>query len=267
VTAPPGLGTRRAPGTHDDVTDASVVERSWEEPEVFAVLFDRYADDIHRYAARRLGAEAAEDLMAETFVIAFQQRRGYDLAREHARPWLYGIVTNLVGRHRRTEARRLRALARVAGTSPGEDEPLADRVAAKVSAEDTRTRLAGALAALPARHRDVLLLIAWGDLDYAEAAQALGVPVGTVRSRLHRARTKLRRSLGGSDPTAPHEQHGRSRNTARLQNAEQPENTEHPETPDRPENPEHPESAAGTRNTEHPETTARARNTEETRRG
>jgi len=79
-------------------------------------------------------------------------------------------------------------------------------VAAKVSAEGSRGQLAGALAALPARHRDVLLLIAWGDLDYAEAAEALGVPVGTVRSRLHRARTKLRQALGGSDPAALHEE-------------------------------------------------------------
>ncbi|MFE7172994.1 RNA polymerase sigma factor [Streptomyces sp. NPDC057616] len=207
VTASPSVGAHDAPGAYDDsVTDATVVERSWDEPDVFAVLFNRYADDIHRYAARRLGAEVADDLMAETFVIAFQRRRGYDLSRPHARPWLYGIVTNLVGQHRRAEARRLRALARVAGTTPAEGEPLADRVVAKVGAEHSRARLAGALAGLPARHRDVLLLIAWGDLDYAEAAQALGVPVGTVRSRLHRARAGLRQALGGSDPTALHEE-------------------------------------------------------------
>ena len=207
VTALPSIGARSDPGAHDDpVTDASVVERSWSEPDVFAVLFSRYADDIHRYAARRLGAEAADDLMAETFVIAFQQRRRYDLSRPQARPWLYGIVTNLVGQHRRAEARRLKALARVAGASPGEAEPLADRVADRVSAEHSRAQLAGALAGLPVRHRDVLLLIAWGDLDYAEAAEALGVPVGTVRSRLHRARTRLRQALGGSDPTALHEE-------------------------------------------------------------
>ncbi|MYX73219.1 sigma-70 region 4 domain-containing protein, partial [Streptomyces sp. SID3915] len=80
-------------------------------------------------------------------------------------------------------------------------EPLADRVAARVSAEGTRGALAGALAALPARYRDVLLVVAWGDLDYAEAAEALGVPVGTVRSRLHRARKRVRAALGGADPT------------------------------------------------------------------
>nr|WP_187355979.1 RNA polymerase sigma factor [Streptomyces sp. QL37] len=190
-------------------SDASVVRRSLEDPDAFAALFDRYADDIHRYAARRLGTEAADDLMAETFVIAFQQRRRYDLSRPQARPWLYGIVTNLVGGHRRAEARRLRALSRAASTAPGagsgDGEPLADRVAARVSAEGVRGELAGALAALPARYRDVLLVVAWGDLDYAEAAEALGIPVGTVRSRLHRARKKLREALGGSDPTRLHD--------------------------------------------------------------
>ena len=207
MTALPDIGADPAPGScADPVSDASVIERSWDEPDAFAVLFNRYADDIHRYAARRLGTEAADDLMADTFVIAFQQRRRYDLARTHARPWLYGIVTNLVGQHRRAEARRLAALSRVATAAPAEGEPLEDRVAARVSAEGSRAQLAGALAALPARHRDVLLLIAWGDLDYAEAAEALGVPVGTVRSRLHRARTRLRKTLGGSDPAALHEE-------------------------------------------------------------
>ncbi|MCX5410972.1 RNA polymerase sigma factor [Streptomyces sp. NBC_00059] len=213
MTASPGIETGQCAESsgaegHAE-SDASVVRRSLEDPDAFAALFDRYADDIHRYAARRLGTEAADDLMAETFVIAFQQRRRYDLARPHARPWLYGIVTNLVGGHRRAEARRLRALSRAESAAPGDGggdgEPLADRVAARVSAEGIRSELARALAALPARYRDVLLVVAWGDLDYAEAAEALGVPVGTVRSRLHRARKKLREALGGSDPTRLHD--------------------------------------------------------------
>ncbi|WP_046258260.1 RNA polymerase sigma factor [Streptomyces sp. WM6386] len=191
----------------DALSDASVVERSWEEPDAFEILFHRYADDIHRYVARRLGAEVADDLMAETFVVAFQQRRRYDLSRPQARPWLYGIVTNLVGQHRRAEARRLRAFSRVASTGSGDGgDALADRVVARVGAEHSRAQLAAALAKLPARYRDVLLVIAWGDLDYAEAAEALGIPVGTVRSRLSRARTRLRDALGGADPTALHEE-------------------------------------------------------------
>lgn len=178
-------------------SDGSVIERSWETPEAFAVIFDRYADDIHRYIARRLGSDIADDLMAETFVIAFQRRRRYDLSHAHARPWLYGIATNLIGRHRREEARRLRALSRMAALPPGrEDSGPEDAVTERLGAGGTDGPLAGALAELPARYRDVLLVIAWGELDYEEAAQALGVPVGTVRSRLHRARTRLRRTLG-----------------------------------------------------------------------
>jgi RNA polymerase sigma factor, sigma-70 family len=205
-TAAAAAGSDSGVGAGEDGdSDASVIERSWDEPDVFAELFHRYADDIHRYAARRLGTEAADDLMAETFVIAFQRRRRYDLSRPHARPWLYGIVTRLIGGHRRAESRRLRAMTRVASAAPadgGGGEPLAERVAARISAESTRGALWAALAKLPARHRDVLLVVAWGDLEYAEAAEALGIPLGTVRSRLHRARKKLREALGGSNPTA-----------------------------------------------------------------
>ncbi len=100
---PPGVRTR---DTDREETDARVIERSRDEPELFAVLFDRYADAVHRYAARRLGPEAAEDLMAETFTTAFQRRHTYDLSRGDARPWLFGIATNLVSRHRRSQARR-----------------------------------------------------------------------------------------------------------------------------------------------------------------
>ncbi|MFF4353768.1 RNA polymerase sigma factor [Streptomyces sp. NPDC001530] len=211
MTVSPSVGIRHATGPESaGDSDASVIERSWAEPDAFAGLFERYADDIHRYVARRLGADVADDLMAETFVIAFQRRRCYDLSQPHARPWLYGIATNLVGRHRRTEARRLRALSRVTSlvADEGDDgEPLADRIADKVSAESSRAALAGALGRLPARHRDVFLVITCGDLDYKEAAQALGIPVGTVRSRLHRARSKLRQALSASHPAVLHDAH------------------------------------------------------------
>jgi RNA polymerase sigma-70 factor (ECF subfamily) len=203
VTLLPGTGAAfavTADATGD--SDGSVIERSWRTPDAFAVIFDRYADDIHRYIARRLGSDTADDLMAETFVIAFQRRRRYDPAHPHARPWLYGIATNLIGRHRREEARRLRAMSRMAAlTADQADGGPEDAVTERLGAAATDGTLAGALAELPARHRDVLLVIAWGELDYTEAAQALGVPVGTVRSRLHRARTKLRRALDGPDRT------------------------------------------------------------------
>ena len=175
------------------VADAAVIERSWAEPEAFAELFDRHADEIHRYTAWRLGGDGAEDVLAETFTVAFQHRRRYDLAREDARPWLYGIATNLVARQRRSEARRLRALSRT--VPPVEAEPLADLVAARLTASAESREVAAVLARMPARQRDVVLLHAWAELDYEEIAQALGVPVGTVRSRLSRARTKLQKAV------------------------------------------------------------------------
>ncbi|MFE4968237.1 RNA polymerase sigma factor [Streptomyces sp. NPDC056660] len=198
TVGPPGTGTR---DEDREDSDARVIARSREEPEQFAVLFDRYADAVHRYAARRLGPEAAEDLMAETFITAFQRRHTYDPARADARPWLFGIATNLVGRHRRAEARRFRALSRLPEPVVHE-EPVADRAVARAGATGVRRELAAALGGLSARHRDVVLLVAWADLDYEEAAEALGVPVGTIRSRLHRARGRLREALGGTDPTA-----------------------------------------------------------------
>ncbi|WP_262060863.1 RNA polymerase sigma factor [Streptomyces sp. STR69] len=201
MTVEPGV--RVGQDSDASTSDASEIERSWDEPEAFAVLFDRHADSVHRYAARRLGPEVAEDLMAETFTIAFQQRFRYNTELADARPWLFGIATNLVGRHRRAEARRLKAIGRLPSAAPadGSEDTVADQVAARVSAQAVRGELALGMARLPARHRDVLLLVAWADLGYEEVARALEIPVGTVRSRLHRARRKLRDALGGSDPT------------------------------------------------------------------
>jgi RNA polymerase sigma factor (sigma-70 family) len=183
-----------------EADDAAVIGRSRQEPEAFAEVFRRYAPDIKRYVTRRLGPEAAEDIVAETFLAAFRQRGGYDLSRQNARPWLYGIATNLMGRHVRTEVRQLRILERT-GTDPVMAS-FTERSDERLSAEAFGPTLAGALAALPNGHRDALLLVVWGDLSYPEAAQALGVRMGTVRSRISRARKRLRRDLGGVDPVA-----------------------------------------------------------------
>ncbi|MER6158131.1 RNA polymerase sigma factor [Streptomyces sp. NPDC001868] len=178
--------------------DAEIVAQSLEQPELFARLYDRYAPDIHRYVARRLGDSMADDLTADTFLTAFRIRGRYDRTRTNARPWLYGIAGNLIGKHRRTEVRALKALART-----GHDPVAASWSETWVERTDTRVAaqgpLAGALAALPAGDRHVLLLVAWADLGYQEVAQALDIPVGTVRSRLNRARRKVRTALG-ADP-------------------------------------------------------------------
>jgi len=183
-----------------DADDASVIQLSRHEPEHFTVLFRRHAPHIQRYVVHRLGQDAADDIVAETFLLAFRQRDSYDQTRADARPWLYGIATNLIGRHRRAEIRMYRALART-GIDPVM-EPFTDTVDDRVSASGASRRLAAALARLPAELRDTLLLVAWGDLSYEEVATALGVPIGTVRSRVSRARRKLRRTLGDTNPAA-----------------------------------------------------------------
>src|SRR6516165_4416541 len=149
-----------------DADDAAVIRLSRHEPEHFTALFRRHAPHIQRYVVRRLGQDAADDIVAETFLLAFRQRNSYDQTRTDARPWLYGIATNLIGRHRRTEIRLYRALART-GADPVM-EPFTDTVDDRVSATSASRRVAAALARLPEEHRDTLLLVAWGDLSYEE---------------------------------------------------------------------------------------------------
>ncbi|MER5180645.1 sigma-70 family RNA polymerase sigma factor [Streptomyces sp. NPDC002896] len=190
MTGPPAT-PQATPKVQDD---ADVVAQSLEQPELFAQLYDRYAADIHRYAARRLGDAAADDITADTFLTAFRIRARYDRARPNARPWLYGIAGNLIGKHRRAEVRALKAMART-----GHDSVAATWVEDTEDRVDAQAPLAGALASLAAGDRHVLLLVAWADLTYPEVAEALGIPVGTVRSRLNRARRKVRTALG-ADP-------------------------------------------------------------------
>ncbi|MBX6382465.1 MAG: RNA polymerase sigma factor [Microbispora sp.] len=170
-----------------------LIAASLTTPESFAGVFDRHADEIHAYAGRRLGPEHADDVTAETFLVAFRKRHRYDTSRPDARPWLYGIAGNLISRHRRAEVRRLRALARAPHEAGSLHEE--ERGAERASAAALRPALAAALAGLSAAERDLLLLVAWADLSYEEAAEALKIPIGTVRSRLHRVRGKLRRHL------------------------------------------------------------------------
>jgi RNA polymerase sigma-70 factor, ECF subfamily len=202
VTEQPPEGREALSATTDLVSspesDAVVIQQSRAEPERFSAIFDRYFAEIHRHLARRVGGKAADDLAAEVFLTAFAQRARYDLARHCARPWLYGIATNLVGSHRRQEGRYFRALARTDRQPAWQADD--DRVTDRVSASALRPALAAALAALSPGDRDVLLLVALADLGYPEVAQALGIPEGTVASRLHRARRQLRAALGGSNP-------------------------------------------------------------------
>jgi RNA polymerase sigma-70 factor (ECF subfamily) len=186
--------------------DANMIKESWAEPERFAAIFDRYFSEVHRYIARRIGPGVADDLAAEVFLAAFAQRGKYDTARGCARPWLYGIATNLIGSHRRHERRLLRAIVRT-GLPPAwhcDEERLIDRVSAAAAGP----ALADALMALAPGDRDALLLVALADLSYADVAAALDIPYGTVCSRLNRARRLVRESLGGINPIGDQERVG-----------------------------------------------------------
>jgi RNA polymerase sigma-70 factor (ECF subfamily) len=171
-------------------TDSEILRRSWETPAAFAELYDRHAPTIHRYAARRIGASVADDIMSETFLVAFERRTDFDLERDDARPWLYGIATTLLKKHSRLEARAWKGLV-AAGAAETSTDAI-DALGSRVDAEIAMRRLASTIKRMPARDRDTLLLHAWADLDYEGIAHALAVPVGTVRSRLNRARRTLR---------------------------------------------------------------------------
>ena len=177
----------------DVVSDAEVVEASWRDPERFGELFDRYYEMIFRYAVRAVGPSDGADVAAEVFTLAFESRARFDPAYRSAGPWLFGIAANVVAERLRRGFKRSRAFERL---SPSGSEPdAADAVADRVDAERTRPLLAAALESLRPEELDVLLLFALGDLSYDEIAAALGIPIGTVRSRLHRGRQKLRNRI------------------------------------------------------------------------
>ena len=181
-------------------TDAAVIRQSWAEPERFEEIFRRWFTRIHHYLGGRVGGRIADDLAAEVFTRAFAQRDRYDLTRDSAGPWLYGIATNLAGTYWRQERSRYRALARSHqdGAAPSDEDLIADRISAVAAGP----ALARALAALNRGERDVLLLAALAGLGNQEIAQSLGIPYGTVCSRLSRARRRVQASFGGINPAA-----------------------------------------------------------------
>lgn len=181
-------------------TDGEAIAASLVEPRAFGVVFERHFGAILRYLRRRLDDQPAEEATAQTFFVAFDERGRFDRERADARPWLFGIATNIAHRHRRSEIRELRAVAALgadASTSHDGSE-------AKIDAERMRGALARCLAELPAEESDVLYLLVWAELDQPEIAAALDIPLGTVKSRLSRARRRVREALGlpAPDPSS-----------------------------------------------------------------
>lgn len=177
---------------HGEAADAAVIARSVDEPAVFAELFERHFSLVYRFLSLRAGQQSTGDLAAETFVIAFHRRADYDLTRPDARPWLLGIGANLAREQRRSERRRRETLRRLAhGLPPGSQEDTSAGMDGSANSDELRA----ALAELPPEQLDLLLLFACVGLSYGEIAEALSLPIGTVRSRIHRLRHRLRGRL------------------------------------------------------------------------
>ncbi|ROR90896.1 RNA polymerase sigma factor [Nocardioides aurantiacus] len=191
---------------HQDLSDAELFAASVATPRLFGAVFDRHAPEILRYLTRRVGPQDAEDLLSQTFLVALEKRASFDQGAETARPWLYGIASNVLLRRQRDEVRFLRALARVSGEP--DEANFEEAAAQRVDARSESAALAAGLASLSPGDRNVLLLVVWADLSHQQISRALGIPVGTVKSRTHRARQQLRRHLEPSTRLERTPRHG-----------------------------------------------------------
>lgn len=179
-------------------SDAELLRTAASEPAAFETVFLRHVAAIQRYIGGRVAADTVEDLVSETFTVAYDRRGCYRHEYPDARPWLFGIATNIMRRHHRTERTRFHAYRRIP-LGQAEDGP-ESTAAALVDARSARTVLLAALTQVQRGDRDALLLMAWAELSYEEISRALEIPLGTVRSRINRARRCLRELLADAPP-------------------------------------------------------------------
>ncbi|MEU1392801.1 MULTISPECIES: RNA polymerase sigma factor [unclassified Nonomuraea] len=162
--------------------------------EALGALFDRYARDVYNHCFRRTADwSAAEDLTSVVFLEAWRRRGEVRISRESALPWLLGVANNVL-RNRRRSLRRHKAALEQLPAQAYEPDPAED-VAGRIDDERRMRKILTVMDRLPPADREVLTLCVWSELTYEEAAVALGVPVGTVRSRLSRARSRLKEHL------------------------------------------------------------------------
>ncbi len=159
----------------------------------FVAQVEEHGPDIHAYLSRRTVGGVADDLLGDVWVAAYGGRSGYDPERGTPRAWLYGVARHVLHGYYRKQ--RLR-VGRFLGIDRSTDETAA--VDARLDAAALGPALRAGLRELPDVERELLLLVAWENLTPTEAAQVLGIPPGTARSRLHRARTRMDERLGGS---------------------------------------------------------------------
>ena len=181
------------------MADAELWRRAVDgDADAFGRLFDRHAHSIFAFCVRRTGDRAgSEDLVSATFLHAWRRRADMRPIADGPLPWFYGIASNLARRHLRGLGRRRAAMTRLvrANAEPDREPDPFEDVADRMDAVDRVDRAMEALEAFPERDRDLFVLCVWQGLTYEEAAAALGIPVGTVRSRLSRARGRLRAEL------------------------------------------------------------------------
>lgn len=178
-----------------DLPDATLWELAAAgDGEAFGQLFDRHSRAVYNHCFRLTASwSTAEDLTSTTFLLAWRQRDRMRLARDSLRPWLLAVATNAVRSHRRSAGRRLRLTARAPADLPAADH--ADDVAGRVDDERRMATLLAELGKLPPADQEAVALCLWSGLSYAEAAAALGIAEVSVRSRVSRARAKLRAAL------------------------------------------------------------------------
>ncbi len=172
-------------------TDGEIIQRSIRDPDAFREIFERHAPILLAYTRKRLGANAGDEILAQTFLVAFERRARFDPTYTSARPWLFGIASNIIRHHLRDEREHLTALGKL---GPEVSTESAENVA-RLDAQRMRPQLVAALLSLSSTDRETFLLVSLGQLTYEETAAALGIPVGTVRSRMHRSRARLREQV------------------------------------------------------------------------
>jgi RNA polymerase sigma-70 factor (ECF subfamily) len=178
-----------------EADDADVIARSLQDPAAFAEIYTRHGRSVFSYARSRIGASLGEDIAAQVFLLAFERRATFDGSFGSARPWLLGITTNLIRHHVRDDRTHVAAFSKVKVDVQGGSADEAGMVEA-LDAERWRPALAAALTSLSDADRETFLLAAIGELTYAEIARVLSIPIGTVCSRINRARRLLREQLG-----------------------------------------------------------------------
>jgi len=182
-----------------EIPDGVLWRRAAEgDAESFALLFERHARRIYNYCFRRTADwSVAEDLTSVTFLVAWQARKRVVLEAESALPWLYGIATNVLRNQRRSLRRHRAALTRLPIERPYEPD-FAEEAQQRLDDERDMRALLRLVERLPRREQDAIALCDWNGASYVDAALALGVPVGTIRSRLARGRRRLRELAGAS---------------------------------------------------------------------